>query len=95
MPACGGVLGLRNPVDAWLEDPDVVRAEFEALIAANFSADPPGTVPGPIESSDPAGPERSARRRNPAPAPVGAAPPARRVPRERGPPPAESPNHST
>ena len=78
--------GVLDRADAWLDDPDAVRAEFDALIAENFPAEPPGTGDGPTPPSDRRGPQQKARRRTLRSDPVGTAPPARRVARERGPP---------
>lgn len=76
---------VRDAADVWLDDPDVLRAEFDALIAENFGPEPPGTEPGPTPPPDRPGPERTRRRVlrswsvDPAPAGLRAA-------RERGPP---------
>lgn len=83
MAAACGVL---DRVDAWLEDPDVLRAEFDALMAANFPEEPPGTADGPTQPSGRGGPEQKVRRRPLRSDPRGTAPALRRVARERGPP---------
>jgi hypothetical protein len=79
--------GVLDRTDAWLlEDPDVVAAEFAAIVEANFGAEPPGTEPdGPSEPSR-NGPEPEPTRRVILPHPVGALP-ASGVAHERSPPP--------
>lgn len=75
----------RDAVDVWLDDPDVLRAEFDALIAENFAPEPPGTEPGPTPSPDRPGPEGEWRRvlRSWS---IGSACAGLRAARERGPP---------
>lgn len=76
---------VREAVDVWLDDPDVLRDEFDALIAENFGPEPPGTEPGPAPPPDRPGPEgkwrRVLRSSSTASAPAGL-----RAARERGPP---------
>ena len=82
MPA---LCDVRDAVDVWLDDPDVLRAEFDALIAENFAPEPPGTSPGPAFPPDRPGPERE-RHQGLRPSSTGTAPAGLRAARERGPP---------
>lgn len=74
-----------DAVDVWLDDPDVLRAEFDALIAENFGPEPPGTEPGPTPPPDRPGLEGQWRRALRSLS-TGAAAAGLRAARERGPP---------
>lgn len=78
-------LGARTDPVPWLDDPDIVAAEFAALIEANFGAEPPGTEPEPKFPCFRNGPERPARRRELHPH-SDEAPPGSGVAHERSPP---------
>jgi hypothetical protein len=74
-----------DPVDVWLNDPDLLRSEFEALIAENFAPEPPGRGPGPTPPPDRPVPERDEGRTLRSWS-TGTAPAGLRAARERGPP---------
>lgn len=79
MAAPGCVL---ERTDAWLDDPEVVRREFTALIEANFGSEPPGTGEGAATPPGSTGPEHARPRTHLAEQRV----PIRASARERGPP---------
>lgn len=80
------VCGVRDRADAWLDDPDAVNAEFDALIAENFPAEPPDLRPGPTPPAGGSGPRRNDRRRSLRISPTDSALTERKVARERSPP---------